>query len=80
MKPSPNLQYRVKDLRFDNIAIFLIKNQASYLSDNDVDCIQKISQMHCDMVDNVLQLRGIDFSKVKLQDMTTQIRQKSCKR
>jgi hypothetical protein len=66
MKPSLNLQYRVKDLRFDNIVIFLIKNQASYLSDNDVDNIGKISKMHRDMVDDVLRLRGIDFSKVKL--------------
>jgi hypothetical protein len=57
MKPSPNLQYRVKDLRFDNIVIFLIKNQASYLSDSDVDNIRKISKMHCDMVDDVLRLR-----------------------
>ena len=66
MKPSLNLQYRVKDLRFDNIVIFLIKNQASYLSDNDVDNIGKISKMHRDMVDYILRLRGIDFSKVKL--------------
>jgi hypothetical protein len=66
MKPSRNLQYRVKDLRFDNIVIFLIKNQASYLSDNDVDNIRRISKMHRDMVDDVLQLREIDFSKVKL--------------
>ncbi len=76
MKPSPNLQYPVKDLRFDNIVIFLIKNQASYLSDNDVDNIQKISKMHRDMVDDDLRLRGIDFSKVKLpRDTTTQIKQ-----
>ena len=66
MKPSPNLQYPVKDLRFDNTVIFLIKNQASYLSDSDVDNIRKISKMHCDMVDDVLRLRDIDFSKVKL--------------
>ncbi len=66
MKPSRNLQYRVKDLRFDNIVIFLIKNQASYLSDNDVDNIQRVSKMHCDMVDDILRLREIDFSKVKL--------------
>jgi hypothetical protein len=66
MKPSLNLQYQVKDLRFNNIVIFLIKNQASYLSDNDVDKIGKISKMHRDMVDDVLRLRGIDFSKVKL--------------
>ena len=46
MKPSWNLQYQVKDLRFDNIVIFLLKNQASFLSVNDVDNIKKISKMH----------------------------------
>jgi hypothetical protein len=66
MKPSRNLQYHVKDLRFDNIVIFLIKNQASYLSDDDVDNIQKINKMHRAMVDDILLLREIDFSKVKL--------------
>ncbi len=30
-----------------------------------MDDIQKISKMHQDIVDNILQLRGIDFSKVK---------------
>ena len=66
MKPSRNLQYRVKDLRFDNIVVFLLKDQASYLSVDDVENIQKISDMHRVMVDNVLRLRGIDFSEVKL--------------
>ena len=66
MKPSRNLQYRVKDPRFDNIVIFLLKNQASYLSVDDVENIRKISKMHRNMVDDVLRLRGINFSKVKL--------------
>ena len=66
MKPSRNLQYQVKDLRFDNIVIFLIKNQASYLSDDGINNIKKISKIHREMVDNVLRLRGIDFSKVRL--------------
>jgi len=66
MKPSRNLQYRVKDLRFDNIVVFLLKDQASYLSIDDVENIRKISEMHRVMVDDVLRLRGINFSKVKL--------------
>ena len=66
MKPSRNLQYRVKDLRFDNIVVFLLKDQASYLSVDDVENIRKISDMHRVMVDDVLRLRGIDFSEVKL--------------
>ena len=66
MKPSRNLQYRVKDLQFDNIVIFLLKDQASYLSVDDVENIRKISNLHRVMVDDVLRLRGIDFSEVKL--------------
>ncbi len=66
MKPSRNLQYRVKDLQFDNIVIFLLKDQASYLSVDDVENIRKISNLHRVMVDDVLWLRGIDFSDVKL--------------
>ena len=66
MKPSRNLQYRVKDPRFNNIVIFLLKNQASYLSVHDVENIRKISKMHRNMIDDVLRLRGIDIFKVKL--------------
>ena len=66
MKPSRNLQYQVKDLRFDNIVVFLLKNQGSYLSVDDIENIRKTSKMHCSMVDDFLQLRGINFSKVKL--------------
>jgi hypothetical protein len=66
MKPSQNLQYQVADLRFDNIVIFLLKNQASYLLVDDVENIRKISKMHRNMVDDVLRLRQIDFSEIKL--------------
>jgi len=66
MKPSRNLQYRVKDLRFDNIVVFLLKDQASYLSVDDVENIRKISNLHRTMVDDVFRLRRIDFSKVRL--------------
>ena len=54
MKPSRNLQYRVKDLQFDNIVVFLLKDQASYLSVDDVENIRKISDLHRVMVDDVL--------------------------
>jgi hypothetical protein len=57
----------LKDLRFDNIVIFLIKNQASYLSDDDINNIKEISKIHREMVDDVLRLRGIGFSKVILR-------------
>ena len=53
-------------MRFDNIVIFLLKNQAKYLLVDDVNSIRKISKMHRNMVDDVLHLRGIDFSNLKL--------------
>ncbi len=66
MKPSRNLQYQVKDLRFDNVVIFLIKNKETYLTNKDMNNLKNISNMHQDMVNNVMQLRSINFSKLKL--------------
>ncbi len=36
MKPRMNHQYRVKDLHFDNIVMFLIKNHKEYLTVLDI--------------------------------------------
>ncbi len=66
MKPSWNLQYRVKDLRFDNVVIFLIKNKETYLTNEDINNLKNIGNMHQDMVNDVMRLRSIDFSKLKL--------------
>jgi hypothetical protein len=66
MKPSWNLQYRVKDLHFDNVVIFLIKNKETYLTNEDINNLKNISNMHRDMVNDVMRLRSIDYSKLKL--------------
>ncbi len=66
MKQSQNLQYQVKDLCFDNVVIFLIKNKKTYLTKEDINKLKNISNMHQDMVNNVMRLRSIDFSKLKL--------------
>ena len=66
MKPSRNLQYRVKDLHLDNIVVFLIKNQDAYLTNKDINNLSNVNGMYQEMVNNVLQLRSIDFSKLKL--------------
>ncbi len=66
MKPSWNLQYRVKDLRFDNVVIFLIKNEETYLTNKDINELKNISNMYRDMVNDVMQLRSINFSKLKV--------------
>ena len=67
MKPSRNHQYGIKDLRLDNIVVFLIKNQEeTYLTDGDVNSHTGVGRMYQEMIDNVLQLRHIVFSKLKL--------------
>jgi len=44
MKPSQNLQYQVKDPRLDNIVIFLLKNQASYQTVDDMEKFEKLAK------------------------------------
>jgi hypothetical protein len=66
MKPSQNLQYQVKDLCFNNVVIFLIKNKETYLTNEDINNLKNISNMHQDIVNNVMRLRSINFSKLKL--------------
>jgi len=66
MKPSTNLYYRVKDLHFDNVAIFLIKWHELYLTNEDLNNMRKLSKMYCEMIDNVLRLRHVNFLMLKL--------------
>jgi hypothetical protein len=54
MKSSQNLQHWVKDLHFNKIVVFLIKNGENYLSDEDINNLKNISKMHQEMVNNVL--------------------------
>ena len=66
MKPSTNLYYRVKDLHFDNVVIFLIKWHELYLTNKDLNNMRNLSKMYCEMIDNVLRLRHMNFSALKL--------------
>ena len=66
MKPSTNLYYRVKDLHFDNVVIFLIKWHKLYLTNEDLNNMRNLSKMYCEMIDNVLRLRHMNFSTLKL--------------
>jgi hypothetical protein len=66
MKPSRNLQYRVKNLHFDNILVFLIKNQDAYLTDVEINSLKDVNRMYQKMINDILQLRSIDFSTLKL--------------
>ena len=66
MEPSSNLYYRVKDLRFDNVIIFLVRDYESYLSDIEINNLNFLNSMYREMVDDVLRLRFVDFSTLKL--------------
>ncbi len=46
--------------------IFLIKNKETYLTNEDINNLKNISNMHRDMVNDVMRLRSIDYSKLKL--------------
>jgi hypothetical protein len=66
IKPSLNLYYRVKDLRLDNVVIFLVKWYKLYLTDIELDNLKSLNSRYCEMIDDVLRLRSVDFSMVKL--------------
>ena len=54
MKPSSNLYYRVKDLRLDNVIIFLVRDYKSYLSDIEINKLRFLNSMYREMVDDIL--------------------------
>ena len=66
MKPSSNLYYRVKDLRLDNVIIFVVRDYESYLSDDELLNLKSLNSKYCEMIDDVLRLRSVDFSNLKL--------------
>ena len=66
MKPSSNLYYRVKDLRLDNVIIFVVRDYESYLSDDELLNLKSLNSKYCEMIDDVLRLRSVDFSSLKL--------------
>ena len=66
MKPSSNLYYRVKDLRLDNVVIFLVRDYESYLSDDQLLNLKSLNSKYREMIDDVLRLRSVDFSSLKL--------------
>jgi hypothetical protein len=66
MKPSRNLQYRVKNLHFNNILVFLINNQDAYLMDVEINSLKDVNRMYREMINNILRLRSINFSTLKM--------------
>ena len=65
MKPSRDHYYRVKDLRLDNVLVFIVKSYELYLSGADLINLKCINKSFRTMIDDVLRLRPLDFSSLK---------------
>ena len=65
MKPSSSLYYRVRDLRLDNVMIFLVKSYELYFTKSGLVNLKCFNKMYCEMIDDVLQLQSVDFSSLK---------------
>ena len=65
MKPSTSHYYRIGNLHFDNVIIFLIKDYEKYLSRQELGDLRLINSFYKDMIDDILRLRTVDFSDLK---------------
>jgi hypothetical protein len=50
----------------DNVVIFLVKWYTLYLTDIELENLKSLNSRYCDMINDILHLRFIDFSTVKL--------------
>ena len=69
MKPSSSLYYQVRDLRLDNVIIFLVKSYKLYFTESGLGNLKCANKMYHKMIDNVLHLRSVDFSSLKLPQL-----------
>ncbi len=66
MKPSSSLYYWVKDLHIDNVVVILIKWHELYLTASKLKNLKILNKLYCEMIEDVLQLRFVDFFSLKL--------------
>ena len=65
MKPSSSLYYQVRDLRLDNMMIFLVTSCELYFTESELVNLKCGNKMYCKMIDDVLQLQFVDFLSLK---------------
>jgi len=65
MKPSFNHYYRVDNLHFDNVIIFLIKEYEKYLSTDEIKILRSVNSLYRNMIDDIVKLRSLDFSNLR---------------
>ena len=61
MKPSPNHQHWVKNLKLDHIIIELLKSSKSFLADEDIVNLSEVNSLYREMIGDVAELKTLDF-------------------
>jgi len=65
MKPSPNHQYRVKNLKLDHVIIDLLKSSKSFLADEDIVNLSEVNSLYREMIGDVAELKTLDFCALR---------------
>ena len=78
MRPSLDLQYRVKDLSIENVLVFIIRDHEAYLSSQDITSLKQVNTLFKEMISDVIELRSIDFSPLKIPRLNYADQQSIC--
>ena len=65
MKPSPNHQYQVKNLKLDHVIIELLKSSKSFLANEDILNLSKVNSLYRKMIADVAELKTLDFCALR---------------
>ena len=65
MKPSPNHQYRVKNLTLDHIIIKLLKSSKYFLANEDIVNLSKVNSLYQEMIGYVAELKMLHFCALR---------------
>jgi hypothetical protein len=53
MKPSPNHQYQVKNLKLDHVIVKLLKSSESFLADEDITNLSEVNSLYQEMIRDI---------------------------
>jgi hypothetical protein len=65
MKPSPNHQYQVKNLKLDHVIIKLLKSSKSCLADEDIMNLSEVNSRYREMIGDIAKLKTLDFCALR---------------
>jgi len=65
MKPSPNHQNRVKNLKLDHVIIELFKFSKTFLADEDIVNLSKVNYLYREMIGDIDELKTLDFCALR---------------